>query len=330
MLWCCAALPRAAGIYTCYIAYGVFQETLYKPQEDGSLFAATAFVLLVQCLFNAVVSFVVDIGLGSMLPSGKDSHKAASGGRAGGLAWLPLMLHTDVIVTSIVYVMAMYMSNEALQYVTYPTQALAKSCKMIPVLIGRVVITGERYSLTKYLCVLLMTVGIALFQFWGKKKMTAEGFGGEGFGMLLLAVSLVLDGVSGPFQEKLKAHHLTNNQQIVVNNLWASALMVVVSVVLGQFWESVSSSVHVYRLAEPASYSCSIRDECSLFLHPHVPLHRVRCRSTTWRNTRRSRRRSSSSPCAPRSGKFSFFTRSGRLTRSRCPRSRRRGSSSRS
>ena len=136
--------------------------------------------------------------------------------------------------------MAMYMSNEALQYVTYPTQALAKSCKMIPVLFGRVLFLRKQYSFMKYACVILMTVGIAMFQMSGKKKLATEGFGGEGFGMLLLGVSLALDGITGPLQELLKARKLSNNQQIIVNNVWATLLMVVVAAFLGQLDYGVS------------------------------------------------------------------------------------------
>jgi solute carrier family 35 (UDP-galactose transporter), member B1 len=222
------APPPAAGIYVCYLAYGIFQETLYKTQSDGSTFAATAFVLFFQCVVNGVVSLFVD------------AFKTA--GQKDAWRWLRTIGARDVILTSVVYVSAMYMSNEALQYVTYPTQALAKSIKMVPVLIGRVLIAGERYGPTKYICVLLMTLGITLFQMWGKaSKMTGQSFGGEGYGLMLLVVSLVFDGISGPCQEKLKNLHLSNTQQIVVNNFWAAALMGAVSLYIGEFWTAVSS-----------------------------------------------------------------------------------------
>lgn len=47
------------------------------------------------------------------------------------------------------------------QYVSYPTQALGKSCKLIPVIIGQGLIRRKAYPLQKYLCVALMTAGIA-------------------------------------------------------------------------------------------------------------------------------------------------------------------------
>lgn len=226
-----------AGIYACYLAYGIFQETLYKVQEDGSVFAATAFLMMFQCVVNALLSLVVD------------AYKTA--GDKDQWKWIGTLTSKEVVGTSIVYVSAMYMSNEALQYVSYPTQALAKSCKMIPVLIGRVFINGERYGWMKYVCVLLMTIGIAMFQMWGGKKKggshgaaPVEGFGGEGYGMFLLVISLVFDGIGGPFQEKLKGMHLSNTQQIVVNNVWAAALMMLVSLFYGEFWSAVSGAGH--------------------------------------------------------------------------------------
>lgn len=221
------------GIYTSYILYGVFQETLYRAQPDGTTFAATAFVLMTQCFINLSVSLVFDLFTDG--PLGK-----LTGHTPAGYSWLSTLLTRDVALTSLVYVMAMYMSNEALQYVTYPTQALAKSCKMIPVLLGRVLFLRTSYSWIKYACVLLMTAGIAMFQLSGKKKMSVEGFGGEGFGMLLLAISLALDGITGPMQEQLKKHKLSNNQQIIVNNVWATGLMVAVAAWQGQLTYGVS------------------------------------------------------------------------------------------
>lgn len=195
--------------------------------------------MMFQCILNALVSLTVEAvhvwrGPGAKAPAGTP---------VPSWRWLDTLGRREVVLTSVVYVMAMYMSNEALAYVTYPTQALAKSCKMIPVLIGRVVINGERYGLIKYLCVLLMTIGIALFQLSaGKKRMSNEGFGGEGFGMSLLVISLVLDGVSGPFQEKLKMLGLNNTQQIVVNNFWAASLMLAMSLGYGEFFSTVRRS----------------------------------------------------------------------------------------
>ena len=43
---------------------------------------------------------------------------------------------SDYWIYGVCYTLAMIFSNNALKHVTYPTQVLAKSCKMIPVLLA--------------------------------------------------------------------------------------------------------------------------------------------------------------------------------------------------
>jgi solute carrier family 35 (UDP-galactose transporter), member B1 len=246
------------GIYASYLAYGVFQESLYRTQADGSVFAATAFVLMVQCATNAIVSFFVDVFFGHLLVSPK---KGAVSAPSSSFSWINTIPTVEVASTSLVYVMAMYLSNEALQYVSYPTQALAKSCKMIPVMLGRVLYLRKSYSWLKYTCVIMMTIGITIFQMNGKSKSSharsassagspSGGYAssnmlaflfenGESFGLVLLGLSLCLDGITGPMQEGLKKLQLSNNQQIVVNNIWAVLFMLIITFYLGQFNSSI-------------------------------------------------------------------------------------------
>lgn len=130
--------------------------------------------------------------------------------------------------------------------------------KPIPVMLGRVFFLRKQYSIIKYLCILMMTAGsectgatddaagavhsaslrnllaVAMFQMSGK-ALASEGFGGETFGLALCVVSLALDGLSGPQQEQLRTtHNLTTNQQMVVNNFWATIFMAAVAGAMGQ------------------------------------------------------------------------------------------------
>lgn len=254
------------GIYTCYLMYGVFQEALYKRQADGTQYSATAFVLFVQCATNGLIAFIghmiQEYFFGGAELRARNAAKdhgasAASCSVTAHGRWTRALPSMAVIRTSAVYVLAMYTSNEALAFVSYPTQALVKSCKMIPVMLGSMLISGKRYSLVKYACVLLMSLGITWFQFAAEKKPKGSHgpvgtsgatahigpVGGENLGMLLLLASLVLDGVTGPFQEVLrKEFNLSNMEQMLVNNIWAAALMLVIAVGLDQVGPSVSDA----------------------------------------------------------------------------------------
>ena len=230
------------GIYSCYLLYGVYQAELYRKQPDGTRFASTAFVLLVQCICNAAIAFLAHIGLSV---AGRIELKKPNARPLSVVIWMK-----EVLIVAAVYVFAMYSSNEALKYVPYAAQALAKSCKMVPVMVGSILIMGKRYELVKYFSVGLVTLGITLFSF-----MKKDGGSGHGsvksveddamalyMGVALLLGSLVLDGASGPLQERVKVYGLSSVEQMGVTNVWASAYMLIVALGMGQIGTAVSNS----------------------------------------------------------------------------------------
>lgn len=234
------------GIFASYLWYGVAQEALYVKQADGTRFGATAFVMLAQCAGNAAVA-AATYAAGAAV--GLERRRPVKNKEGAPLPLLPFasaLLARDVLATSLVYVAAMYSSNEALKYVSYPLQALAKSCKLVPVLLGGMLLLGKRYGWHKYASVALVTAGITAFQFAGDKAAgkahtaAAPAAGGELFGGALLAFSLAMDGLSGPGQERIKALALTNTQQMLATNVWATLVMAALAVALGQGASSVA------------------------------------------------------------------------------------------
>ncbi|KAK8817786.1 hypothetical protein WA538_004501, partial [Blastocystis sp. DL] len=106
----------------------------------------------------------------------------------------------DYAIYGVCYTLAMIFSNNSLKHVNYPTQVLAKSCKMIPVLVAGTLFGTRRYSIQKYISVFVMTAGIILFQLNSKsKKATATS--NSTFGLVLLFLSLCMDGVCGMQQD---------------------------------------------------------------------------------------------------------------------------------
>lgn len=86
--------------------------------------------------------------------------------------------------TALTYVSAMLCSNMALGHVSYPTQVVAKSCKPVPVMILGVLLGGRRYPIAKYLFVLMIVVGVALFMY---KEQSASSYSSSfGWGEILL------------------------------------------------------------------------------------------------------------------------------------------------
>lgn len=62
---------------------------------------------------------------------------------------------------------------EALRYVSFPTQVLAKSSKVIPVMIMGKFVQNKTYPLYEYICAVILSLGVSLFFF--SKEEPHEG-----------------------------------------------------------------------------------------------------------------------------------------------------------
>lgn len=81
----------------------------------------------------------------------------------------------------------------------FPVQVLFKSCKPVPVMFFGTML-GKRYPLQKYVNVVIITTGVALFMGGG-----SSSGGGETsiLGAMMLSISLCFDGATGAYEDKL-------------------------------------------------------------------------------------------------------------------------------
>jgi len=97
----------------------------------------------------------------------------------------------------------MFLTNFSLTLISYPTQALAKSCKLLPAMIGSLFVKDIKYHPLQYLSVVFITIGVFAFNFTGKKGGSSDSF----FGLLALFSSLLLDGLTSYYSETCKRVH---------------------------------------------------------------------------------------------------------------------------
>ena len=99
----------------------------------------------------------------------------------------PISGHIWIAFFSFMYLAAMACSNQAIQYVSYPTQILGKSCKMVPVMAFNVFVGRKTYSLREYSHVTAITLGIVIFNLAKSHKASGES---TLWGIILLFLSL--------------------------------------------------------------------------------------------------------------------------------------------
>ncbi|KAL0225982.1 hypothetical protein P9112_013306 [Eukaryota sp. TZLM1-RC] len=211
------------GVYFSFLVYGIFQEKITRKTQyaDDERFTSYVFLIFALATSNYCFSRLLISFLPSMKPYRSISYPT-----------LPFLK------ISLSYVSSMLASNASLLWLSYPTQVLLKSCKIVPVLLAGVIIRKQRYSISKYISVLLVTFGIFSFMFRSSSSVSSSP---QWPGVLLGILSLVLDGVTGAGQDTVVKQH--NTPALVLmnkNNLFGAIFLFIVSVISGELFSAIS------------------------------------------------------------------------------------------
>lgn len=172
----------AGGIYASFLYYGTLQEDVFSySNDDGVKFTQAWFLQVFEATINVLVGY---IGL------------RVSGGTEG----LPQKYFA---ITGASQVCAKAFTNQSLAYgLSFPVATLAKSGKMAPVMAGQYLLSGATYKKREYLQVAAIIGGTAVLSLQKKKGGSSHS---TPLGVLMIFLSLVMDGVTAGFQKKLKA-----------------------------------------------------------------------------------------------------------------------------
>lgn len=210
------------GVFSCYFVYGLIQEKITRGTfgEGKERFTYVQCLVFAQCVVNALFAKAM------LQLTDSGSRDTTS--------------EVKYALCACSYLGAMVASNTALQHVNYPTQVLGKSCKPIPVMLLGVLLARKSYPLIKYLCVLCITIGVAIFVYKDDKAAKSSGFS-LGIGELLLVFSLTLDGVTGAIQERMRAESSTRPYPMMLKmNLWSTLVLGAAVLLTGELFEFVA------------------------------------------------------------------------------------------
>jgi len=118
---------------------------------------------------------------------------------------------------------------------------LAKSCKLVPVMLMNVLLYRRKFAPYKYLVVALVTTGITSFMLFGKEKKGHKNSGGptraavsawaQLIGMAYLLANLLLDGVVNSTQDQIFQTFKPTGQQMMLHiNLFSTLISTVLSI----------------------------------------------------------------------------------------------------
>jgi len=177
----------SAGVFFFYLVYGYYQELIFSlPGFTGYGWYLT----LIQFGYYSIFGKI------EMLIRG-DERK------------VPLRTYTLLALTTVA---TMGFSNASLGYLNYPTQVIFKCCKLIPVLIGGILIQGKRYGPLDFAASGLMCLGLIFFTLADSKL--SPNF--DITGVLMISLALVADAIIGNVQEKTIKQHNASNSEVVL------------------------------------------------------------------------------------------------------------------
>ncbi|XXH05052.1 tyrosine/serine/threonine protein phosphatase [Hypoxylon texense] len=212
-----------AGIYGSFLTWAYLQEKLTTTPHVAALSGATevfrypVFLNTIQSLFAAATGALY---LYSSTPRGQPIPPVIPSRRI--LAPLLLVAVTSSLASPFGYA--------SLAHIDYITFLLAKSCKLLPVMLLHVTVFRKRYPLYKYLVVAAVTAGVAVFTLHSgkarKSSSSSSNGGNSAWGLLLLGVNLLFDGLTNSTQDYIFGafQPYTGPQMMCANNLMSTAV----------------------------------------------------------------------------------------------------------
>ncbi|WVZ03086.1 hypothetical protein V8G54_023892 [Vigna mungo] len=214
-----------SGIMLTLVTYGILQEKIMRVPYGVNKDYFKYSLFLVFC--NRITTSAVSAG--ALVARNKVLEPVA-----------PIYKYCLVSVSNILTTSCQY---EALKYVSFPVQTLAKCAKMIPVMVWGTVIMQKKYRGTDYLLAFIVTLGCSVFILYpAGTDISPYGRGRENtvWGVLLMLGYLGCDGFTSTFQDKMfKGYNMEIHNQIFYTTLCSCVLSLTGLIIQGQLLPAV-------------------------------------------------------------------------------------------
>ncbi|XP_061609197.1 adenosine 3'-phospho 5'-phosphosulfate transporter 1 [Phyllopteryx taeniolatus] len=215
----------AGGLQASYLTWGVLQERVMTrsygastPEEEGERFKDSQFLVFMNRILALTVS-----GLWCLL------FKQPRHGT-------PMYKYSFASLSNI---MSSWCQYEALKYISFPTQVLAKASKVIPVMLMGKVISQKSYEYWEYLTAALISVGVSMFLLSStvsKHSSTVTTFSG----VVILGGYIIFDSFTSNWQDNLFKYKMSSVQMMFGVNLFSCLFTMGSLLEQGAFFDSVA------------------------------------------------------------------------------------------
>lgn len=215
------------GLMISYLTWGILQEKImtkaYGAEHDR--FRDSQFLVFV----NRILAFLLS-GI-YILWTYQPLHRA------------PLYKYSYCSFSNI---MSSWFQYESLKYVTFPTQVLVKSCKVLPVMLMAKLVSGKVHKWHEFATAGVISLGMAIFSL----SRIGETFSNRGVmstglsGLLILVGYLTFDSFTSNWQSALySGYKMSSSQMMCAVNLFSVIFTLVSLAEQGKFGDSIAFAV---------------------------------------------------------------------------------------
>ncbi|XP_013870928.1 adenosine 3'-phospho 5'-phosphosulfate transporter 1 [Austrofundulus limnaeus] len=215
----------AAGLQASYLTWGVLQERVMTrsygaatPEDEGERFKDSQFLVFMNRILALTVSGIC------CLVFKHPRHGA------------PMYKYSFASLSNILSSWCQY---EALKYISFPTQVLAKASKVIPVMLMGKLVSRKTYEYWEYFTAALISVGVSMFLLSSaaaKHPSTVTTFSG----VVILAGYIVFDSFTSNWQDNLFKYKMSSVQMMFGVNLFSCLFTVGSLLEQGAFFDSLA------------------------------------------------------------------------------------------
>lgn len=224
------------GIYGSFLTWAVLQERISTTPygSDMRIFPASHAINAVQSFFGFLVGYAF-IRL-----------KSRGAGESPRIVPRSSDLIKSYSIVAVCQTLSSPLSYASLRYVDFITVLLAKSCKLVPVMLVHFVLHRTKFPVYKYVVVAFVTIGVSLFSIYQPEatRKTAKGIvsSERSWGFVLLGISIFLDGLCNTTQDRMFSAHrgsseISGPQMMVLLNTLTSLFSFIGVFVSGQLEE---------------------------------------------------------------------------------------------
>ncbi|KAK6460411.1 UDP-galactose transporter [Scheffersomyces coipomensis] len=184
------------GLYGSFLSWSILQERINTKPYGDEYFKAPLIVNITQALFASIVGLIYSLIATRSNPFTIFTHNEKP---------IAYKLLTSFILISITSSLSSPLGYMSLKHVDYLAFLLAKSCKLIPVMLVHLVFYRTRFPLFKYIVASSITFGVILFTVFHSKKKEKDTLndGKTVLGMIQLVGSMLLDGLTNSTQDQI-------------------------------------------------------------------------------------------------------------------------------